>query len=291
MLGGVKELVYDNGYTVSELDWPVLPAFSAGARVDIGERSGLLAAVEIQLGIPANAGTMSDSDFLNGDGVKTHYSQADGNLETAVLLSVQTGWGVAFYIPGGGSGTLEPFVAFELMRLEWTAQNGYLQYPPETSAPFTPWSPSTPQTPVYGTGIIYSQSYLIPEAGVKGSFPLTGALTMTASFAVSPYMWCFDKDSHLFRQLDFYASMHGGLLLEPRLSATYRISAGTAVSLDVLYRHIAQLTGDASVEGTGASGYTLPPQYPLGVQTPEGPNTAGVSLDVVTITVLLQLGL
>jgi len=291
MLGGVKELVYQSGYTVSELDWPLLPALYAGATVDIGETSGFLAKVELQLGIPANAGTMTDSDFLNGDGVKTHFSQADGDMESALLLSAQAGWGIPFELSEGKTGTLEPFLSFEYVRLEWTAQNGYLQYPPETNAPFTPWSPSTPQTPVYGTVIIYTQNYLIPAIGMKGSLPVMDNLTVSASFSFSPFVWCIDKDSHLLRQLDFYSTMHGGLLIEPRVGATYRISNRSSISLDVLYRHISSLIGDTYEVGTGAVGYSQIGLLAPGQQSITFTNGAGASMDIVSITVSLGVSL
>ena len=168
--------------------------------------------------------------------------------------------------------TFEPFIGFQFIRLDWTAQNGYLQYPPETSSPYTPWSPSTPKTPVYGTGIIYTQTYLVPAVGLKGELPVTQRLTFTVSFLVSPYLWCFDKDSHIFRQLDFYSTMQGGLLLEPRLSAAYRIGGTTSVVLDVLYRHISQLVGDSYEVGTGANGYT-----PVPPSTQPGPGQQSVT--------------
>ena len=40
MLGWVKEFVYQGSYTVSELDWPLFPAFYAGATLDVGAKSG-----------------------------------------------------------------------------------------------------------------------------------------------------------------------------------------------------------------------------------------------------------
>lgn len=291
MLGEVKEFVYDNGYTVSELDWPLLPAFYVGAKIDIGAKSGFLSSVELQLGIPSNAGSMTDSDFLNGDGVKTDFSQSDGDLQSSILLTAQAGWGLPFDIPGGGTATFEPYLSFEFLQIQWTAQNGYLQYPPETSPPYTPWSPSTPQTPIYGTAIIYTQDYLIPAMGIKGSFPLTGSLKMTASFAFSPFLWCFDKDSHLFRQLDFYDTMSGGLFIEPRLSATYALSSKLAVTLDVLYRHMEQLVGNSYAVGTGASGYTPVSELAPGEQTATTSNGGGVSFDAVNITLSFDVGL
>ena len=291
MLGWAKEFVYYNGYTESELDWPLLPAFYAGATVNVGETAGFLATVDLQLGIPSWAGTMTDSDFLNGDGVKTHFSRSDGELESAVLLNVQAGWGFPFEIGGAGTGSFQPFIGFEYIRVEWTAQNGYLQYPPETSPPYTPWSPSTPQTPVYGTGIIYTQNYAIPTVGMKLSLPVVKAFSVAATFTFSPYLWCWDKDSHLLRQLDFYSSMHGGILLEPRLSATYKISERSSVTLEVLYRHISSLIGDTYEVGTGAVGYSTIGQLAPGQQSVTYINSAGASFDVVNISVSLRLGL
>ncbi len=276
MLGWVKEFVYQGSYTVSELDWPLLPAFYAGATLDVGAKSGFLATVDLKLGIPAPVGSMTDSDFLNGDGVKTDFSQSDGNMESAVLLSLQGGWGIPFEFLDGPTGYIEPFLAFEYIRLSWTAQNGYLQYPPETSPPYTPWSPSTPQVPVYGTGIMYTQSYIIPAFGAKGLLSLSPAFSMSASLTFSPYLWCFDKDSHYFRQLDFYTTMHNGILVEPELSATYTISGSARVTLDVLNRHISSLIGDVTEVATGA--------YTGGQQSLTFSNGGGASLDVVDIT-------
>jgi outer membrane protease len=283
MLGWVKEFVYDNSYTLSELDWPLLPAFYVGATLDLGAKSGFLASIDLKLGVPTLVGTMTDSDFLNGDGVKTNFSQSDADMEGALLLSTRAGWGFPFAFLDGPTGTVEPFLAFEYIRLSWTAQNGYLQYPPETSPPYTPWSPSTPQVPIYGTGIMYIQNYIIPAFGAKASLSFSEAFSLSVSLTFSPYLWCFDKDSHYFRQLDFYATMQNGILAEPELSATYKISGATCVTLDVLYRHISNLIGDETVIATGA--------YTGGQQSATYSNGEGASLDVVDITATLTVGL
>ena len=94
---------------------------------------------------------------------------------------------------------------------------------------------------------------------------------MSASVTFSPYLWCFDRDSHYFRQLDFYTAMHNGILFEPRLSATYQISGATAVTLDVLYRHVSSLIGDVTVIATGT--------YTGGQQSATYPNGGGASMD------------
>jgi len=282
LLGGAKEFAYQTGYMLSELDWPILPAVYAGVKVDLGATSGFLASAELKLGIPTPAGTMTDSDFLNGDGVKTHYSQSDGYMESVVLVSAQAGWGIPFWIPGVGTASFEPLFSFEYIRLSWTAQNGYLQYPPQTAPPYTPWSPSTPKVPIYGTGIMYTQNYVIPALGVKASVPILDSLSVSASFLFSPFVWCSDKDSHYFRQLDFYGTMSNGLFLQPELWVTYKISAAAAVTLDVLYRHIAQLTGDLTQVTTGTTN---------GGQSTIFPNGTGASLDAVEVSLTFTVGL
>lgn len=279
ILGMSKELVYDAGYKVSELDWPLLPAVYLGAVVDLTTKVGFLASIELQTAIPGRNGTMTDSDFLNGDGVKTHYSQSDSYMERVIIVTAQAGWAIP--LPSGGAVTqLAPFLGFEYMQFKWSARDGYLQYPPpsETAPPYTPWSLSTLKTPIYGTGIIYTQNYYIPMVGMKGTARLRDNLTMSLSLAFSPYVWCSDLDEHIFRSLDFYDNLRGGWMLEPWVSLTYRITPQATVTLDARYRHIANLLGDTYIVVTGTSGG----------QSPLFANSAGASFDAVNVSLTLS---
>jgi outer membrane protease len=289
ILGVAREFVYSGSYVVSELDWPLLPAVFIGMKLDMTTQAGFIASLEAQAAVPTPSGTMTDSDFLNGDGVKTHYSQSDSTLTGAIILAAQAGWGLP--LPAGQPLTLfAPFLQFEFMHFSWAASNGYLQYPPQTSAPYTPWSPSTTKVPIYGTGILYTQNYFIPALGLKGTIQALDTLTVDFSLAFSPYMWCFDVDEHLFRFLKFYDYLHGGIMIEPRLSATLAITPRATLSLDVLYRHISGLVGDTVEVGTGATGYTPTPASgdPGPGQQVTFLNSAGASLDAVTISILLS---
>jgi hypothetical protein len=77
--------------------------------------------------------------------------------------------------------------------------------------------------------------------------------------------------------------MQNGILVEPRLSATYSISKISWVTLDVLYRHISSLIGDVTEITTGA--------YSGGQQSSTFPSAGGASLDVVDITATFTVGL
>ena len=278
ILGMSKELVYDTGYKLSELDWPLLPAVYLGAAVDLKTKIGFLASIELQTAIPGRNGTMTDSDFLNYDDVKTHYSESDSYMERVIIVNLQAGWAIPLQ-SGGAVSLLAPFLGFEYMQFKWTARDGYLQYPPETSSPYTPWSPSTTKTPIYGTGIIYTQNYYIPMAGIKSTVRLLDNLTMSLSLAFSPYVWCSNVDEHIFRSLNFYDDPRGGVMLEPRLSMAYRIAPQATLTLDARYRHIASLLGDTYIVATGISGAKSPPYT----------NSAGASFDAVNVSLAFSL--
>jgi len=289
-IGGATEVVLSQGYKVSELDWPLLPVVTSGATLDLRTAIGFRGVLAVQKGFPMYDGTMTDSDFLNGDGVKTHFSQANGFSEGMTVMDVRLGWSFGLEMPQNRKAELFPFLSFQYLQLKWSAHDGYLQYPPETNAPFTPWTASEPKVPVYGTGIIYEQDYYIPAVGVSGTLPLSRTVSVSLAFTFSPYLWCNDIDDHVFRLIDFYTNMSGGFLLEPQATVTFQITPAVGLTVDALYRHISQLTGTSYAVGQGAVGYTQSGILP-GTQTLPVTNGGGASLDAGTITVSLDLAL
>jgi hypothetical protein len=117
------------------------------------------------------------------------------------------------------------------------------------------------------------------------------SLTIDASIAISPYLWCFDTDEHMFRMTKFYDDLRGGFMFEPRLSTTLRVTPAAALTLDALYRHISGLVGDTWAVGTGATGFPTVSQFPPGSQSSTSVNGAGASLDAVIISVNLSFTL
>jgi outer membrane protease len=289
-VGGATEVVLDQGYKVSELDWPLLPVITSGLTLDLTTRVGFRAILALQKGFPGFDGSMTDSDYLNGDGVTTHFSQSDSYSEGMTILDARLGWSFRVATGGGREGEIFPFLSFQYLQLKWSAHDGYLQYPSEQSPPYTPWSASETKVPVYGTGIIYEQDYYIPAIGLTGTIPLSSSVKLTLSFTFSPYLWCNDIDDHVFRLIDFYTYMRGGFLLQPQASMSFRLAPRIGFTVDALYRHISQLTGDSYAVGQGAVGYTQSGLLP-GTQTLPVTNGGGVSLDAGTLTFTLDLTL
>ncbi len=284
MYGLAREIVYNtsafNGktYILSQLDWDIKPLFYTKAALALSTSTGFVTSLEARLGVPAKSGSIGDSDWLNydlnGDPVKTNYSEHDCFTERAILLDAKAGWD----FPVSSWMSLEPFLAFNFMDFKWTARDGYFQYPPgwfpgPAPQPYPPAS-TRPKVPISGTGIIYEQTWFIPAAGVAARFNAGKDFKIFVSFAASPMVFCNDVDNHLLAETDFYENMWGGYLLEPKVSLEWQVGAKVGLSLDVSYRHIAGLIGDTYIVVTGVG------QTP-GLVSQTSKNGAGVSFDAL----------
>ncbi len=245
LYGVAKEFVFSYGYTKSELDWQFEPVFFQQTSLDVRASSGLHASVQVRAGIPMQSGIMTDSDWMNvpASTAQTNFSQSNCFTNGAILIDARVGWELA----AGDGFRLEPFLSGSYMSWHWSARDGYLQYPPG----------STP-VPIYGTGIIYDQTYLIPGLGVRGSLRLSAGWEITGALTVSPWLYCVAFDTHRFTGYDYADTMWGGWMIEPEVDAVLSLSPRAALSLEVSYRHIGNLVGtDTEIPtGTGAGTQT-----------------------------------
>jgi outer membrane protease len=286
LFGTSREIVLDSTYVVSQLDWAMKPLVFSGSELRATTPAGLRASLGVRAGVPGNTGRITDKDYLNYDGVVTHDSEHDCFTEGALLLDARLGWQFAF----GDRFAVEPFADFSVMRFKWTARDGYLQYPPESSYPYTPWNPlTTPRIYVYGTGIVYQQTWYIPIAGVRATLRFGDSMDGALALGFSPYLWMNSLDNHEMRQLDFVETVSGGLLLDPSLAVSWRISPRARLSLDLSYRIIWGLVGDTLVIGTGVSGVPGPELDPGERVRYSG--SAGVSYDAFSLSLSFTLAL
>ena len=293
LYGGAQEIVWAQSnpasYRESELDWSLKPLFLASMGIGIAGKSGFRGDFQARFAAPLPSGTITDSDYLNFDGVLTHFSQHDAYAERAIFLDLDLGW--EFPLRAGFSVT--PFVSADLALLKLSARNGYFQYPPQATAPFTPWSPSTPMVSVYGTGILYEQDTLAPAVGLRLSAVLPGSLRGTISCAVTPLVWGQAVDNHLFRQLDFTSSLSNGFLIEPSAAVEYQASRSAVLSLDVSYCSITRLLGDTTVLATGPVSSLWTSFFGAQAGTTEGPyqGSSGAGFSALTASLALKVSL
>lgn len=287
LVGAARELVLDGSYKISELDWSMKPLVLTGSELRFSMPTGLRASIRVRAGVPGYTGRITDKDFLNWDGAVTHYSEHQCFTEGALLVDARVGW----HFPIGQRFALEPFGGLSVMRLKWTARDGYLQYPPEADEPFTPWNPDTTiKVNVYGTGIIYQQTWYIPQAGVRVAYYRFGeSIDAALALGFSPYLVMFDLDNHELRLLDFEGNLSGGWLLDPSLSVSWRFSPRVRLSFDVSYRLIRGIVGDTIVTGVGVVGMTGTELDP-GERAFIG-DSAGASFDALGISISLDVSL
>jgi len=217
---------------------------------------GFAASLAAQVGIPSKTGISTDSDWLNydydGTSAMTNYLHLDNITERAILLRGQVGW----QFPVSGWLSLEPFAAFGYMDFKWTARDGYFQYPPhwfDTGAT-KPYPPSSTDVKANeaGVGIIYQQTWLFPAMGITATFKPGNDFALSASFSFSPFVFCDDVDNHQIGvPHDFYDYLRGGFLIEPKVSAKWRVSGTTLLSLDVSFLHIEGVQGESYKVNTG----------------------------------------
>ncbi|MEW5814439.1 MAG: omptin family outer membrane protease [Spirochaetota bacterium] len=164
LYGEVSEQVYSSGVIKSELLWPMKPSISLGGSFSLLLPFGMEFQVTASALISDSPGILSNSDYLNGDGVMTHYSQHHSTVQQGLIAGTQIGWNFNLnqYL------AIQPFIAFSYLDVFWKARDGYLQYPPESDAPYTPWSDSLPKLETQGDVISYNLRFYMPKIGVRG---------------------------------------------------------------------------------------------------------------------------
>jgi outer membrane protease len=281
--GSASEFIYNqavsNNYKNSELFWPVQPLLYAGAGLSLAAQNGMNASLYLRQGFSGKTGTMTDSDFLRGDGLKTHYSESDGYTERAIIIDLSLGydWPISRTASAG------IYAGFSYMDFKWSARDGYYQYPASGSdyyfdssgafhpGTYAPWSAGETKTPIYGTGILYEQVHAIGLLGIKGSIGLSEALTLGASFSFAPLAYCLTEDNHEMRSVDFFSTVSGGFMVEPRLALSYALFRGASLELSAGYRLVSKLLGDITQVNGGVSSTSSQGNYFAG---PDSASTA-----------------
>ena len=260
--GTAREYVYENGYRISELDWPVdsVSAFSAHATLVWGGKLELSS--EATFALTRGNGSMTDSDYLNmpTDTAKTHYSRHDATLDAARILSADLGW--HFELPVQGPYSKEnvrftPSIGLRFLHYEWTASNGYIQYGSQNSdGTYTAWNENLPKVRLYGNVITYKQEYLFPNLRMALRIPVGDRFSAEFGIRSCPFVWATGTDHHILRSLWFYDIMQAGQYVEPDASVNFRITRHTSCIAHVRWTSIDGLRGSTYQKTDSSSSYT-----------------------------------
>ncbi|HPS44436.1 MAG TPA: omptin family outer membrane protease [Treponemataceae bacterium] len=262
--GEAKEIVYSEDSKLSELVWPLDPAYLLGLDARFQWAKGFGIGANASFGIPREAGTLTDSDFMNvtvtGSSAKTHYSEHDARLDHLVSIDLAASW--RFRLPACGIAsespiTVMPFAGIRYFSLKWTGSDGYYQYGTKSGKVYAEWSPDMPKVSLSGKIVEYRQEYFAPIAGVEVSCPIRSSFALAAEFTLSPAVWCTDLDEHLLTYTDYHDYLSGGFLVEPRARVSWMPSKTIAAFAEGSWTRMLRLRGKTEAVDTRTGGTTV----------------------------------
>lgn len=270
--GAAREYVYENDEILSELVWPIETMPTAGLDLSLlwGKKLDLSGSVDI--GLSGDAGTMTDSDFLNlpGSAARTHYSAHDAHLAYSLDMSATLGWKQDLPLTGPFSKDhIQVFGGIGLrgIMIKWTGSDGYYQYADNPGSPsidsdgdgkgdtYAEWDESVERVPMAGPVISYEQDYFIPKASLALEVPVASRLRARLGVEGSPFVQCYGIDNHIKRSTFFYDILDGGWLLGTEASLTFRASEGVSLFAEGEWTSIAGLRGDTYEKKDGSDVY------------------------------------
>lgn len=253
--GILGEYVYDNGRTISRLDWNIdalgYVTYGACARYAL-----LFAGLSARTGFGDSIGTMDDSDWLdNNPALKTNYSHHDNYLEHYYYYDVFIG----MFIDIAGV-YVKPKIGFLYQSVKMSARDGYLEYPP-----------GSPKKPVYGVGIIYQQRYYIPYIALEGQFDVYNDWSLIAGVTIGVFAEANDTDNHVKRELDFYDDFNTLLYFKLTSGVMYVFNENIAITAKCMYEYVPEQKGDMYYIDTAT-----------GVKSPTYSDAAGISMSLLS---------
>lgn len=283
LCGQAEEYVYDQSYLanykVSELDWPFAPLFYVGEGIDLSTKIGLFASLDVKEGLPGKTGDMTDSDYLNGDGNRTLFSESDCYSERLIIVDAKAGYN----LPLDSLFKVGAYIGFSYMDFKLSARDGYSQYPDQNSdGSYPAWTSDLTKTPIYGTGILYETAYLSGLIGLRASYPVAQKLSVGGFFSFSPMVYCYTTDNHELREINFYSTLENGFSVEPGLSITYTLKPGASLSLSASYKTVWNLKGDITSVNQGSTSTSSYYNYYAGPDSSStGTNDSGAAISML----------
>jgi len=281
----LKDPIYSDD-KLSYLDWNFSPEYYFSLGVDSGYKSFKFG-LNLWTAIPTACGKIQDYDWFNnysayvtstsGYDYLTNYSESDNYISHDVGFSVNAGWDfeIAKVLH------INPFAAFEMSEIKFTAKGGHASYGNETyeggSTPSLPpdyfypyndsdsshvteydWGSSKKvlsyKRDLYLVWIGLNLDYTIPQ-----QWTLHRPLTIKAGFSASPYVYAFNEDFHYLNDM-YYADVCEGFFKAFKINAglNYGITRKFSVNFDFSYFILNEIRGETYYRSSGSKTWTHP---------------------------------
>jgi outer membrane protease len=267
--GQSEEIVYKDadGTYLSELLWDMKPVlyYGAGLSIELQIPSwpvGLYTAISTKIGVAGRSGFIEDRDWLDPDHDElTHFSKHDSYIYDSWFFDGDLGLSIPLRPGKTFNPAISVFGRFSYMEMKWIARDGYIQYGKnnKSAPPFIPWDDSFEKQDILGTGINYSQFWIIVSPGIVADFPLSRFFALNCAFTITPAIWVAAEDLHLARKLEFLDYPRGGLALEPEIRVSFFPNSRCSLSLRVSFRYMTGATGPSWMKASSSDMY-----YPQG---------------------------
>jgi outer membrane protease len=257
--GKAKEILYkypDAKTPVSQLLWDLKPLVYAGTDLEFGPRdpfikNGVSAGVSLKFGFPFVSGIMEDRDWAAPDeDYLTNYSRHDALSNGVFMVDMSAG----FSWPILSMMTVRIYGEFSYHRFSWTSEDGYIQYPKNASGSYQydqPWNADLDKDPVYGTGITYTQNWLMFSPGLYFGLKISRYFFAGCFAALTPFIYAVCVDDHLLplsagkqytRGEDY---LTGGFSAKAGLNVSFSPKEGLEFTLMAGFRNISGSRGDS----------------------------------------------
>jgi outer membrane protease len=261
--GQTEEIVYpSSGYKahlLSQLLWDMKPVFYNGLLLDFGrtqpmEKWGFFSALSFKSGISGKSGKMEDRDWLSRENdALTCYSFHDNTTNKLLLLDISAG----FSFPINRILLFKTFIIMSYMHFSFSGFDGmgtYAQYLGNGK-----YAPITDNPEVYsfiGEKVInYTQDWFYAAPGVSLRLYIHRNFFTELSFAISPFIYCADKDQHLTTNTEYQDYTQGGFFVEPEINLSLIASKWIEFSLECSWRYISGTKGKTYQRSPIGSGF------------------------------------
>ncbi len=245
--GGMDELVYEKGqsHEMSRLEWEenFVPYIDLRYKLEF---RNFFSGVSLITGVPVKSGYMRDYDYLLADkNTASHFSQHDAVFDKHLEVYPEIGWG-----KNVGNWYFSGSVGFLYRKRQWSAVNGYTQYPPKGAY----WSPEVIKVQQFGTIITYEESLWTPVLTLYSDYAINPQFKLGAMATWHPYLSINTTDTHILKLTRFEDKMKGGngFLAEVNVLYSPKTSDIIGFRLAVGYEGIFPKRGASFKGGLGA---------------------------------------
>jgi len=195
----VNEIVYEENQIVSDLVWQQIFTPYVSMNVFCSAYKFHFDTL-FETSVPVQTGFLEDYDYLNSANIVSNYSRHDLYVDKDFSIQFQLSYDL---IDIKNKYIFSPQTGVVYQNRKFCAQNGFLQYPEDSSKN---WTGNEEKTELSGIVISYEQSFWHLYLGFENTFIFKNTI-LKVSGSYYPYISVDSIDSHYLRSVQFFDSM------------------------------------------------------------------------------------